>query len=62
METGSAIRQIRRQLGMTQETFANAIAVTTSTVNRWENDHTVPSRLARRAIETLVERRESAQA
>jgi DNA-binding transcriptional regulator YiaG len=51
------IRGIRRQLGMTQEGFANALAVTTSTVNRWENDHTAPSRLARRAIEILVQGR-----
>ena len=51
------IRQIRRQLRMTQEEFAHAIAVTASTVNRWENSHAVPSRLARRAIDELVTRR-----
>jgi putative transcriptional regulator len=51
------IRQIRRQLRMTQEEFAHAIAVTASTVNRWENAHAVPSRLARRAIDELISRR-----
>jgi putative transcriptional regulator len=51
---GTDIRQIRRQLRMTQEEFAHAIAVTASTVNRWENDHAAPSRLARRAIDLLV--------
>ena len=43
---------------MTQAEFAQAIAVTASTVNRWENDHAAPSPLARRAIEVLVKSRE----
>jgi len=54
---GKYTRRIRQQLGMTQEEFAHAIAVTASTVNRWENDHAAPSRLARRAIEILVHSR-----
>jgi DNA-binding transcriptional regulator YiaG len=53
------IRRIREELEMTQEDFARALAVVTSTVSRWENDHTAPSRLARRAIDLLVQRRES---
>ena len=56
-EKGSEIRHIRQQLRMTQEEFAHAIAVTASTVNRWENDHAAPRRLARRAIEDLIVRR-----
>lgn len=56
-EAMTDIRQIRRQLRMTQEEFAHAIAVTASTVNRWENAHAIPSRLARRAIDELVARR-----
>jgi len=56
-ENGTEIRQIRQTLHMTQEEFAHAIAVTASTVNRWENAHAVPSRLARRAIEELMSRR-----
>ena len=54
--TGNEIRHIRMQLQMTQEEFAHAIAVTASTVNRWENDHATPSRLARRAVDLLVQR------
>ena len=38
---------------MTQEEFAHAIGVTVSTVNRWENGHIIPSRLARKAMEGL---------
>ncbi len=56
-DNATDIRQIRQQLRMTQEEFAHAIAVTASTVNRWENAHAVPSRLARRAIEELMTRR-----
>ncbi len=44
---------LRYRLGMTQEEFAHAIGVTVTTVNRWENGHRKPSRLARKAIEVL---------
>jgi DNA-binding transcriptional regulator YiaG len=57
MNQATDIRTIRQQLRMTQEEFAHEIAVTASTVNRWENDHAAPSRLARRAIDELVRRR-----
>ena len=50
------IRELRIRLGMTQEEFAHALAVTFSTVNRWENGHAKPSKLARRAIEALARR------
>jgi DNA-binding transcriptional regulator YiaG len=50
------IRELRLRLGMTQEEFAHAVAVTFSTVNRWENGHAQPSKLARRAIEALAKR------
>jgi DNA-binding transcriptional regulator YiaG len=56
-ENGTDIRGIRQRLRLTQEEFAHAIAVTASTVNRWENAHAAPSRLARRAIAELVTRR-----
>jgi len=39
---------------MTQEEFAHAIGVTVSTVNRWENGHIEPSRLARKAMDGLA--------
>ena len=52
-----SIRQLRLGLGLTQEEFAQAIAVTVSTVNRWENGHAHPSKLAWRAIQTLLRKR-----
>ena len=50
----SPVSALRRRLKMTQEEFAHAIGVTVSTVNRWENGHIEPSRLARKAMEGLM--------
>jgi putative transcriptional regulator len=55
--TRSLIRTLRQQLGMTQEEFAHQIAVTVSTVNRWENSHAEPSKLAWKAIRDLATQR-----
>jgi putative transcriptional regulator len=57
MMTSQIIRDLRTRLRMTQEEFAHAIAVTVSTVNRWENGHVMPSRLALRAIASLARKR-----
>ena len=54
---GDLIRTLRRRLGMTQETFAQSLDVTVSTVNRWENAHSSPSRLAWRALRELARSR-----
>jgi putative transcriptional regulator len=59
---GSDIRDLRKRLGLTQEEFAHAVAVTFSTANRWENGHAKPSKLARRAIEALASRAPEAPA
>jgi DNA-binding transcriptional regulator YiaG len=55
--TRSLVRTLRQQLGMTQEEFAHEIAVTVSTVNRWENAHAEPSKLAWKAIRDLARQR-----
>lgn len=55
-DSPASIIAMRHSLNMTQEEFAHAIGVTVSTVNRWENGHVEPSRLARKAIELLVHR------
>ena len=54
---GNLIRTLRQKLGMTQEEFAHEIAVTVSTVNRWENAHAEPSKLAWKAIHDLARKR-----
>jgi DNA-binding transcriptional regulator YiaG len=53
-QQGAVISALRQRLGMTQEEFAHAIGVTVSTVNRWENGHIEPSRLARKAMQGLA--------
>src|SRR5512144_598339 len=54
---GNLIRSLRQKLGMTQEEFAHEIAVTVSTVNRWEHAHAEPSKLAWKAIHDLARKR-----
>ena len=56
-DTSNLIRTWRRQLRMTQEEFAREIAVTVSTVNRWENSHAAPSKLAWRAVREFARKR-----
>ena len=51
---GDLVRKLRDRLGLTQEQFASRLGVTFASVNRWENGHVTPSRLALRQIEDLV--------
>lgn len=57
MKTGQLIRELRVKLQMTQEEFAHSLGITVSTVNRWENGHSEPSKLARASIVGLAEKR-----
>ena len=56
-QPSDVIRRLRQRLGLTQEEFAHEIAVTVSTVNRWENAHAGPSKLAWKVIRDLARRR-----
>ncbi len=42
------VKDVRRQLSLSQEELAHALGVSFATVNRWENGKTTPSKLARR--------------
>lgn len=44
---GDIIKKVRTQLGITQEQLARELDISFSTINRWENGHTSPSKLAR---------------
>ena len=46
MTFSEIIKFIRKQLGITQEQLAHELNVSFSTINRWENGHRVPKRLA----------------
>lgn len=52
MPFSEIVKQIRIQLGITQEQLAHELNVSFSTINRWENGHRVPNKLA---IECLKE-------
>ncbi len=52
-QASRAIRQLRQEIGLTQEKFASLLGVTCLTVNRWENEKTQPSPLAIKQIEEI---------
>jgi putative transcriptional regulator len=47
------LKSLRKKLGLSQEELAQKLGVSFTSVNRWENEQTKPSKLARRQIETL---------
>jgi putative transcriptional regulator len=53
---GQFIYEIRLVMGLTQEELAIIIGVTLPTINRWENGHNKPSKLAMQQIQVLVEK------
>jgi transcriptional regulator with XRE-family HTH domain len=50
MTFNEVIKKIRQELNITQEQLARDLDVSFSTLNRWENNHNIPSRLARRRL------------
>jgi putative transcriptional regulator len=41
------VKTVRKSLGITQERLARELNISFSTINRWENGRTNPSKLAR---------------
>ena len=52
-ELPKKIKSIRQQLKLSQEELAHKLGVSFTSVNRWENGQTKPSKLARRQLEAL---------
>jgi DNA-binding transcriptional regulator YiaG len=50
------VKEVRQQLGLSQEELAHELGVSFSTINRWENSKTVPFKLARRQFVAFCER------
>ena len=50
MSVGVKIKSIRKKCLLSQKEFANQLGVSFSTVNRWENEKTVPNYNALRKI------------
>ena len=50
MKLSEALKNIRNILSISQEQFARDLNVSYTTLNRWENNRTSPSRLAKMRI------------
>ena len=55
LQIANLVRDVRRQLNLSQEKFAEQLGVCFKTVNRWENGHTMPSPMALKLIENQLQ-------
>jgi len=51
------VKNVRSQLGLSQEDLAHALGVSFATVNRWENAKTSPSKLALKQFDAFCKSR-----
>ncbi|HLA26418.1 MAG TPA: helix-turn-helix transcriptional regulator [Syntrophales bacterium] len=49
------VKEVRRQLGLSQEELAHQLGVSFATINRWENGKTTPFNLARAQLNAFCE-------
>ncbi|MBN3941140.1 helix-turn-helix transcriptional regulator [Nostoc sp. NMS9] len=56
LKISDLIRELRQQLNLSQEKFAAKLGVSLRTINRWENGYTVPSQMALKLIEEMLEK------
>ena len=52
----SLVKEVRRQLSISQEDLARELGVSYATVNRWENSQAKPSKLARAQLDAFCGR------
>jgi len=52
----SLLKEVRRQLAISQEDLARELGVSYATVNRWENGQSKPSKLARAQLNAFCEK------
>ena len=50
------VREVRRQLGISQEELAHELGVSFATINRWENGKTTPFKLARAQFDAFCKK------
>lgn len=50
MDIDEIIKAIRKEINMSQEQFARDLNISFTTINRWENKRSKPSRMARMRI------------
>ncbi|BAY74060.1 XRE family transcriptional regulator [Nostoc linckia NIES-25] len=56
LKIADLIRELRQQLHLSQKKFAANLGVSLRTVNRWENGSAVPSQMALKLIEEMLEK------
>ncbi len=56
LKNSDLIRELRQQLNLSQEKFAAKLGVSLRTVNRWEKGSTVPSQMALKLIEEMLQK------
>ena len=54
LEFSDLVKEIRRQLSLSQEGLARKLDVSFSTINRWENGRSSPSKLAQKQFDAFV--------
>lgn len=50
MEFSKVVKKVRKKLGLSQKQLAEALSVSFATINRWENEHVIPSNLAQKSF------------
>lgn len=55
MNFAKQVRYVREHLGLSQIQLANALNVSFTTINRWENEKVTPSKLAQRVFYDFCE-------
>lgn len=53
MKFRKLVKEVRRQLSLTQEDLAHKLGVSFATINRWENGKNTPSRLAKAQFDSM---------
>lgn len=56
MQLSAALRTIRQKSFMTQESFAQEVGVTASTINRWEHGKAKPNLTAMKRLKLFCEK------
>lgn len=56
LSLSALVKEIRRQLSLSQEDLARLLGVSYATVNRWENGLSKPSKLAKAQLESFCKK------
>jgi putative transcriptional regulator len=54
LEFSDSVKELRKQLNLSQEELARKLDISFSTISRWENGKSSPSKLAKKQLDTFV--------